>query len=903
MFMIPLEPLRERARRWSCRVQSATRRVAGLAALAAGVSPLAQGAEDEALALFRRDIEPVLDQYCYDCHGYGSDKGGVKLDGFETGQDLLNHELWLRAFKNVRAGLMPPPDEARLPLEEKQQLLSWIKGDVFASDPANPDPGRVTLRRLNRTEYRNTIRDLLGVDFNTETEFPADDTGHGFDNMADVLSISPMLLEKYLDAAQTIIERAVPAVPRVPAEQRVPGRELRSTIPVVDVVQAALAQASATGAARGGGAVATASLPPQAGTVVGSALDLSYYAPASVAANYHAVADGEYQVVVNLKTVERYVDDLFDYNTCEVRVKVDGETVLQQEFVREGERDYVLTFNRNWKAGPHEVVIELEPKVWDQPQHRHLRIRLNAVTARGPMTPEHWVPPPRYAEFFPGTVPEEPEARRAYTRERLEHFATRAYRRPVDAATVERLADLAEDLSSEPGQTYEAGVAQAMVAVLASPRFLFRDEEVLPAAPDEAFPLLDEWALASRLSYFLWSSMPDAELFELARRGELRAQLLPQLERMLADPKSDQLVRNFTGQWLQARDITTVSIENFDVFLRDHPNPEVEEARKTFRKIVPIAEPDRTPEQREAFATARATFINFVRGSERPQLTPDLREAMQRETELLFDHVLRQDRSVVDFLNADYVHVNERLAKHYGIEGVEGDELRLVKLPPGSPRGGVLTQGTVLAVTSNPNRTSPVKRGVFILDNILGAPPPPPPPDIPSLEEAAGGAERLKELSLRETLALHAENRLCRSCHNRMDPLGLALENFNAMGVWREQELNQPVEPHGKLMSGHRFAGIQELKEILATHHRQDFYYCLTEKLLKYALGRGVEYYDTETLDRLVEQLDAADGRLTTLIAGIVQSAPFQRRRPAVGDLELSTPPGTQHAHAATVHP
>jgi hypothetical protein len=861
-----------------------------LAMIVPGVAGAEPGAaEPGALAIFRTDIEPMLDQFCYDCHGYGSNKGGVVLDGFESDRDLRDHSLWLRALKNVRGGLMPPADQPQLPEAERTRLLSWIKGDIFATNPAEPDPGRVTLRRLNRVEYRNTVRELLGVDFNTETEFPADDTGHGFDNLADVLTISPLLLEKYLDAAQTIIAQSVPTRPLAVAEHRIRGRQFQSTIAVDQVVQTALDSA---------GVPAAAGKPmPQAGTVQGNALDLLYYAPATVAASYEAKHAGPYQVVVDLQTIERYADDLFDYNSCQVRIRIDGEVVFEQPFVREGYKMYSYTFDREWAPGRHEVVVELEPLIHDQPQHRRLRIRLAGATVRGPLPSEFWVPPPRYAEFFPAPVPGEPAARREYARERLKAFATRAFRQRVDRATVDRLVRLAEHHAAEPGSTFEAGVAQAMVAVLASPRFLFRDEGI-ERVPGERYPRIDEYALASRLSYFLWSSMPDAELFRLAREGRLRRELGAQVERMLADPRAQELVRNFTGQWLQARDVTTVPIESFDVYLRDHPHPEVEEARRTFRRIGRIDEAARTPEQKAEAARARALFQAFNR-QPRPQLTSELREAMQRETELLFEHVLKQNRSVIEFLVADYVHVNERLARHYGLEGVEGDEMRLVKLPPDSPRGGVLTQGTVLAVTSNPTRTSAVKRGVFILDHILGAPPPPPPPGVPTLEEATR-ADGGGELSLREALDQHASNSLCRSCHNRMDPLGFALENFNAMGAWRDSELNRPIESKGRLVSGRTFSDVRELKQILATDHRQDFFYCLAEKLLTYALGRGMDYYDTETLDRLVQQLEAADGRLSALIVGIVESTPFQKRRPLEGDIAGATARGSAPTAALT---
>ena len=418
-----------------------------------------------------------------------------------------------------------------------------------------------------------------------------------------------------------------------------------------------------------------------------------------------------------------------------------------------------------------------------------------------------------------------------------------------------------------------------MVGVMASSRFLFREEETLPLGPGETYPLIDEYALASRLSYFLWSTMPDQELFQLAEVGELRDQLSTQVARMLRDPKSGEFVENFVGQWLQVRDITNVEISSTEVYLRENPSPEVSAAFKAYRRMSRVRESERTPEQVEELAALRKTVVAFYR-LPKPDLSRDLKRAMGQETRRYFDHILREDRSVLELLDSNYTFLNEDLAEHYGIDHVEikGDELRKVILPEGSPRGGVLTQGTVLAVTSNPTRTSPVKRGVFILDHILGLPPPPPPPNIPSLEDAVGEGE-LAQLSLRETLALHASDPVCSSCHMRMDPLGLALENFNAMGRWRDAEMGQPIEPHGQLISGESFATIQELKKILVTSQREQFLHTLSEKMLIYALGRGMEYYDVETLDQLVAQLEAADGRPSALISGIIESAPFQRTR------------------------
>ena len=427
-----------------------------------------------------------------------------------------------------------------------------------------------------------------------------------------------------------------------------------------------------------------------------------------------------------------------------------------------------------------------------------------------------------------------------------------------------------------------------MVAVLASPSFIFREERAAAPRPGRLHPDVDEYSLASRLSYFLWSSMPDAELFRLASAGKLRAELPAQMARMLADARAREFVRNFTGQWLQARDIPNVAITARDIFLRDNPQPGLDEARETFRRISRKPEGERTPEENELLAKARTQFIGAGRAAF-PDLTADLRRAMAQETEMSFAHILKEDRSLLELIESDYTFLNEDLAKHYGIEGVTGREMRKVTLAPDSPRGGVLTQGTILAVTSNPTRTSPVKRGVFILDAILGTPPAPPPPNIPALEDAASAAE-LKKMNLRETLALHAKDPMCNSCHSRMDPLGLALENFNAMGMWRTSDSGQPVQTAGKLITGETFSDVRELKHVLATARRHDFYECVTEKLLTYALGRGLDYRDVATTDQLVAQLEASGGKLSALLRGIVNSAPFQQRRQSNATLVQANP-------------
>ena len=864
----------------------------------------AVGAAPDALATFKSEIQPVLNKYCYDCHGGGVSKGGVTLDQFSTTAELKDHKLWLRALNNVRSKIMPPADEDHLPAAEAERISQWIKRQVFELDPVMPDPGRVTVRRLNRTEYRNTIRDLTGLDFDTKKEFPTDDSGHGFDNIGDVLTVSPMLLEKYLDAAQTIVTTVVPPGPTEIAERSVLGRRFAVVESKKPAAPKAAELTAAAAAPSDGEAVATPAVKRPAPETSGDGLDLSFYTPVVVAAQHRVEHAGKYEVVLDLRPVERFVDNQFDTNQCRLIFSVDGEKRFEREFVRTGGKSLTFRFDCDWQQGEHTFTCEIQPVGLDRPQVRQLRLRLNSVAVRGPMAKEHWVTPKDYGRFFPRAVPTDLGGRRNYAAEILGRFATGAFRRPADEATVNRLVKLAEGVFTQPDTTFEAGIAQAMVAVLASPRFIFREEGVEPLRPGQTHPFVDEYALASRLSYFFWSTMPDEELFRLARDNRLRASLSGQITRLLTHPRSEEFVRNFTGQWLQARDITTVVLDDNAIYQREHPPTKAStESRATFNRLRDIPEAQRTPEQAAAFAEALKAFRERRSRTMVPTLSSKLRDAMQQETEMLFEHLLKEDRPLTELIDNNYTFLNEELAKHYGIDGVTGRGMRKVTLPPDSPRGGVLTMGTTLAVTSNPTRTSPVKRGVFILDSILGTPAAPPPPNIPSLEDAAS-PEKLRLMSLRENMALHATNPLCASCHSRMDPLGLALENFNAMGQWRTAEMNQPIEAAGKLITGEKFTDIRELKRILATSHRGDFYRCVSEKLLTYALGRGTEYYDTDTLDQLVAKLEAADGRPSVLIRGIIESAAFQqRRRPASGATTKLTQVAPAAASAAQLTP
>lgn len=611
-----------------------------------------------------------------DCHGNGSEEGGVSFDSVSLADLLDNKQRWQAVLDNVRAGIMPPSDSGYEPtVEEINQLGKWIKYDAFGIDPKHPNPGFVVPRRLNRVEYQNTIRDLMGVRFSAEVEFPPDDTGGGFDNNGEVLSVSTLLTEKYLDAAESIIAQAVPQSPLSKSDDRFPKRR---------------------------------------------------------------------------KQYERF--------------------------------------------------------------------------------------------FFNGPAPDDAKARDQYAAEVLERFATRAFRRPVEKSKIDQLVEISRSVYTKEG-TFEEGISRSMMAVLASPRFLFRVEPPGKLGDGDRYPSLDEFSLASRLSYFLWSSMPDDELFKLAKRGELKNDLENQIQRMIDDKKlADGLVRNFTGQWLRARDVMTVEINGKAILRKGRADGN------------------------------RRTKFDF---------DGRIRREMRQETEMSFEYVVRENRSIRELVNSDYTFLNERLANHYGIEGVEGREFRLVKLESDSPRGGILTQGTFLSVTSNPTRTSPVKRGVFILDNILGTPPPAPPPDVPELE-AAIEEFKGKKPKLAEMLAVHRANDLCSSCHNRMDPLGLAFENFIPMGNWRDKESDQTIDPSGQLITGEPFKNVNELKQVLMNDRRLDYYRCITKKMLTYAVGRGLNYNDTEAVDNIVERLVQDDGRALTLIQGIIESDAFQKQGKSV---------------------
>jgi hypothetical protein len=629
-------------------------------------------AEPAAPPVFARAVAPLVEKYCVACHNRANARGQVVLDDFpDEASARGNLSLWEKVADQLQLGTMPPPGRTGPAAEEIDAFNAWLDA-ALSSRTGDKDADWITLRRLNRTEYNNTIRDLFGLDLRPADEFPADDLGHGFDNNGEVLSLPPLLVEKYLAAADKVTEAAFRSNP----------------------VRQSLLH------------------PPPDDPVL---------------LPYRAVA---YPV-----------------------------------------RDFGK------------------------------RLILSASD----------LPPPD---------PEALELEQAYQVQRA--FADRAYRRPITHDELTRLLRFVEAARKD-GEGYEKGLRMALCAVLTSPHFLFRIERA--AGPGEASaPGLDEYRLASRLSYFLWGSMPDEELFRAAARRTLRRKsgLSSQVRRMLRDPRSRSLAEDFAGQWLQTRSL---------------------------KELVP--DPGRFPDFDEP-----------------------LRAAMLRESALFFDAIVREDRSVLEFLDADFTFVNERLARHYGISGVQGDEFRRVSLA-GTPRGGVLTQAGVLTVTSNPTRTSPVKRGKWILDNILGAPPLPPPPGAGDLRDDPKG---VRSGSLRRRMERHRADPDCASCHRRMDPLGFGLENFDEVGAWRDRDGKSPIDASGTLPGGESFDGPAQLRAGLKARP-VDFARCLVEKLLTYALGRGLERRDLPAVSAIARKLARKDYRFSALVLAIVQSDLFQTRK------------------------
>ena len=749
---------------------------------------------------FEKEIKPILEDYCFDCHGDGASKGDFTMDEYD---DLSGHlddiDHWLAVWRNVRSQIMPPPNKDQPDLAEKRQLMGWIEKRVFKLDPNNPDPGRVTIRRLNRVEYYYAIKDLFGVEYETWENFPADDTGYGFDTIGDVLSISPLHMEKYLEAAATVAEKALPK-----------GTVMQTPVRVFE-----------------------GSRFRKDGDETQQADWMEFKSERKVYMKGDAPAEGVYQVTLDyaIRGSVAATDQ-----SARLELWINGEKIAERTAGWDQRDTIKIGGQADLMKGSNTIEIRMSPKNPPGEGEGEQSAVLKQVTIRGPLNGSYKEYPKGYSMIMvDGPAPEEMRERELYARKIMRSFVSRAFRRPLDRGTVARLVKMAMQVDQSPGRSFEDGIKHAMTAVLASPRFLFR-AEIQPEPNNSGKAVfLDEYALAARLSFFLWSSVPDDELLSLAFKKQLRKNLGAQIDRMITSSKSRRFVNNFVGQWLQARDVENIAIDA--------------------KRVIG------TKDQREA--------DRIFNGR--------LRSDMKKESELFFEFILKNNRSIKELISARYSFLNERLAGFYDIPGVLGAEHRLVDLHEHPQRGGILGQGTFLLVTSNPTRTSPVKRGLFVLDNFLGTPPPPPPPDVPELEEVSEHKD--DPLTMRQMMEVHRKKPLCASCHKRMDPIGLGLENFNAIGQFRSLESGQPIDSSGVLITGEKFSDIVALKNVLADERRDDFYRCLSEKILTYAIGRGPKYFDAVTIDTLVEKLNKGDGTLKDLVAAIIESVPFQKRR------------------------
>ncbi len=745
------------------------------------VAPLALAAASSAAPADLEQVRSFLGAHCTSCHNDQAKVAGLSLADLEA----TPAHVWEGAAVRLRKGLMPPKGSPRPAAEDLAAAADWMERR-FAEESGKQevDPGRVTMRRLNRAEYNNTVRDLLGVHFRPADDFPPDDTGYGFDTIGDVLSVSPLLMERYLRAAEQIANRVIdlrPA-PEATTTQYLADNEeqYRRTDPDDP---------------------------------------LGYpYPPGDFLAEHFFPVDAEYDIHIKVKDSRSAEARKAD---PELTLYLDGEALGNWKVV---DGEYVQGYfgvRVPVTAGRHEIYAEFEKGYVNKEtrdyyvDEKYLTRRLftDRIDVGGPYD-YHARAQSTWKKLF---VCEEQTA--ACAERIVSTLARKAYRRPVTEQEVDELTALV-DLARARGDSFEAGIQLALKAVLVSPNFLFRTER--DPQPGQ-LRRLNDFELASRLSYFLWSSMPDEALLTAAEKGDLTrpAELEKQVRRMLADAKSSALVENFGGQWLQLRklDETTPAAEEYPMF-HEH-----------------------------------------------------LRRAMRRETELFFERILREDRSIIEFIDADYAYVNNQLAALYGMEGVSGHEMRLVSLDDPN-RGGVLTQASVLTVSSYPTRTSPVLRGLWVLENLLGAPPPPPPVDVPPLD-----ASKIDPgMPLRKQYEIHREVPSCAVCHVAMDPIGFSLENFDAVGRWRTHDGHGPVDASGELPDGRAFNGPAELKKILL-EDKEDLAEAITEKMLTYALGRGLEARDRAAEKRIAEAVIADDYRFSRLIVEIAKSPLFTMRR------------------------
>ena len=740
----------------------------------------------------------LVEKSCVSCHNNKTKTGGLSLQGLDLADVPAHAAIWEKVLLKVRSGEMPPPNVRNRPEPQAAMAFAnYLERTLDASAAAKPNPGRAPVHRLNRAEYSNAIRDLLAVDVKPGSWLPVDDSGYGFDNIAAVLSTSPALLERYMTAARRISRLAVGDVTLKPVEE-----------------------------------FYDADRDPVKGTRNERISDtLPFDSRAGISIQHYFPVDAEYVFKIRIPGPPVGENDP-EIDPYQVRIPVKaglhwvGVTSPRENLKAESEGP---AGGRGGGAGgrggggpqiPYPVDLRLNGarvKRFDvpggTPDVRQLIIGgPYGVSGRGTTASR--------AKIFvcdPKAAKDEPACARTI----LTTLARRAFRRPVTTADVDPLLAFYE--KGRAAADFDTGIQRALEALLVAPDFLFRiEKDPKNHTAGKAYPVSDV-ELASRLSFFLWSSIPDDQLLDLAERGRLRnaTVLQQQVQRMLADQKSDALISNFAGQWLELRNVETVT-----------PDP----------VIFPFDEA--------------------------------LRDAFTKETELFVASIIREDRSLLDLLTADHTFVNERLAEHYGIPRVYGSQFRRVTLTDPNRRG-LLGKGSILTVSSYPNRTSVVLRGKWVLENLLGTPPPPPPADVPELVAKKDG----KALSLRAQMEQHRSNAVCAACHARMDPIGFALENFDGVGKWRDEDSGFRIDASGKLPDGSEFNGPAGLTQLMVTKYREDFVRTVTERLMTYALGRGVEHYDNPTVRAIARQAALDNYRMSSLILSIVKSTPFQMRR------------------------
>ncbi|MEP6757137.1 MAG: DUF1592 domain-containing protein [Chthonomonadales bacterium] len=735
---------------------------------------------------YAKDILPLMLKYCGTCHGAAIQTAGINFSTYkDVAHVIKGRDTWEKCTENIQSKRMPPEGAAQPTDAERSRIVNWVESTLSSAECAIKDPGRITLRRLNREEYNNTIRDLFGITIRPADDFPSDDVGYGFDNIGDVLSVSPILMEKYIAAAEKVSKAVIwteePAAPPV----MLPGSKLTSSITQANP----LGQAMVLGS---NGDLGTDYVFPKAGDYIIRVTAWGQQAGPELAKMSISLG-GTVMKTVDVKAAA-----------------APGQSFEIRTHLYAGKRKVAAAFlNDYYNANDPD------------PKNRDRNLVIDHFDIIGPFKERPEPMPTSHLRVIP-TEPAAGEERSAASKA-LSNVAEHAWRRPVKPAELERLLKVF-DLGMAQGEGYDKSVQIGLQACLVSPNFLFH-VEIDPKPNDASFSHpINDFELASRLSYFLWSSTPDEELYKTAKAGQLHHPnvLEAQTRRMLKNTRSRALVDNFASQWLHLRSMSVV-------------NPDT----KRF-----------------------------------PDFNDDMRTAMRTETELFCQEIFKSDKSVVDFIDGQYTYLNDRLAKHYGITGISGSEFQKVALAS-SERGGILTQGSLLTVTSNPTRTSPVKRGKFILEEILGTPPPPPPPGVPELK-AEGGAD--PTATLRQRMELHRKDPSCASCHAKMDPLGFGLENFDAVGQWRTMDGAAKVDASGVLPSGQKFEGPAQLRNILLGL-KVKFVKNFTDRLMTYSLGRGLEYYDRCSVDSIVKSAAADKYKFSAIVLGVVKSDPFLMRR------------------------